>query len=282
MFNAESYQKHKQFIDNFADDKYLTDLFDENNPIFHYNNTFFQNLDPLIIKNESWLTVGDFSGIDAAYIKRNGAVTTATDLTTTKLEKVLSKGLIDACEVQNVEALTYDNNSFDYVCCKEAYHHFPRPAIGFYEMLRVAKKGVVILEPNDINLAFPPLMFVRNILDKINTNLLKKIWRNQYSYEVVGNFVYKISFREFEKMTVALDMPVIACKGFNSAMSARWQSKGIQNFKKAIIDIFCKLSLIPYQHLSIVVLKTIPSDNQRTALLKSGYKIYDLPKNPYN
>ncbi|MDP1815075.1 MAG: methyltransferase domain-containing protein [Leadbetterella sp.] len=283
MYNSESYKKHQDFIDKGIDENYLEDLFDENSPILHYNRGFFKNIDPIIEEDEKWLTVGDFTGIDAAYIKKKGAYTVASDLSIKTLEeKVLSKGLVDECCIQNVEMLTFENNSFDYVCCKEAYHHFPRPAIGFYEMIRVAKKGVIVMEPNDIGISFPLLAMVRNILDRVNTRLIKKIWKNQYSYEVVGNYVYKVSFREFEKMATGLDLPMIAVKGFNSAIEARWQSKSTQNFKRFINNVLCNLSILPYQHLSIIVFKQQPDDETLKNLKSTNYRLHALPKNPHN
>ena len=282
MYNDESYQKHQDFIDKNIDKNYIKMLFDENNPINYFNLSFFKNIDPLIYKNERWLTVGDFSGIDAAYIKKKGGYTVASDLSLKTLEEtVLPLGLIDECSLQNVEKISFNDNSFDYVCCKEAYHHFPRPPLGFYEMIRVAKKGVIVIEPNDIGISFPILSFIRNLLDRINTGFLKTIWKNQYSYEIVGNYVYKISFREFEKMAVGLDLPMIAVKGFNSAMGARWQSKYIQFIKRNLNDILCKLTIIPYQHLSIIVFKELPNPQTIKNLKSSNYRIYSLPKNPY-
>ncbi len=282
MYNDESYQKHQDFIDKSIDKNYIKMLFEEDNPIYYFNLSFFKNIDPLIYNNEKWLTVGDFSGIDAAYIKKKGGYSVASDLSLKTLqEDVLPLGLIDECSIQNVEKISFNDNSFDYVCCKEAYHHFPRPAIGFYEMIRVAKKGVIVIEPNDIGISYPILSFVRNILDRINTSLLKTIWKNQYSYEIVGNYVYKISFREFEKMAVGLDLPMIAVKGFNSAMGARWQPKYIQFIKRNLNDILCKLTIIPYQHLSIIVFKELPNLDTIKNLKSSNYRIYSLPKNPY-
>lgn len=282
MYNDESYQKHQDFIDKNIDENYIKMLFDENNPINYFNLSFFKNIDPLIFRNERWLTVGDFSGIDAAYIKKKGGYTVASDLSLKTLEEtVLPLGLIDECSLQNVEKMSFNDNSFDYVCCKEAYHHFPRPPLGFYEMIRVAKKGVIVIEPNDIGISYPILSFIRNLLDRINTGFLKTFWKNQYSYEVVGNYVYKISFREFEKMAVGLDLPMIAVKGFNSAMGARWQSKYIQFIKRNLNDILCKLTIIPYQHLSIIIFKELPNLDTIKNLKSSNYRIYNLPKNPY-
>lgn len=282
MYNTESYRKHQEFIDSKSDETYIKELYNHNSPIHHYNQLFFEFLNPFVEPASAWLTVGDSTGIDAAYLKKQGGVATASDLSTKTLERVFAQQLIDGFSVQNVEQLSYPNNSFDYVCCKEAYHHFPRPAIGFYEMLRVARKGVVIIEPSDINLAYPVLLFVRNILDRISPKLLRKIWKNQYSYEIVGNFVYKISFREFEKMAAALDLPCVAYAGFNTMMGARWDAQLIQKLKRFFVDMLCKISLLPYQHLSLVVFKEKPSETTRKKMQQMGYKIYDLPKNPYN
>lgn len=282
MYNTESYRKHQEFIDSKSDETYIKELYNHNSPIHHYNQLFFKFLNPFVEPASAWLTVGDSTGIDAAYLKKQGGVATASDLSTKTLERVFAQQLIDGFSVQNVEQLSYPNNSFDYVCCKEAYHHFPRPAIGFYEMLRVARKGVVIIEPSDINLAYPVLLFVRNILDRISPKLLRKIWKNQYSYEIVGNFVYKISFREFEKMAAALDLPCVAYAGFNTMMGARWDAQLIQKLKRFFVDMLCKISLLPYQHLSLVVFKEKPSETTRKKMQQMGYKIYDLPKNPYN
>ncbi|TAG71518.1 MAG: class I SAM-dependent methyltransferase, partial [Runella slithyformis] len=173
MYNTESYRKHQEFIDSKSDETYIKELYNHNSPIHHYNQLFFEFLNPFVEPASAWLTVGDSTGIDAAYLKKQGGVATASDLSTKTLERVFAQQLIDGFSVQNVEQLSYPNNSFDYVCCKEAYHHFPRPAIGFYEMLRVARKGVVIIEPSDINLAYPVLLFVRNILDRISPKLLR-------------------------------------------------------------------------------------------------------------
>ncbi len=283
MFNTQSYEKHKTFIDQRNDEIYVNEVHSEGNPLYNYNSLFFVNIAPLIKQSERWLTVGDYNGIDAAYIKRMGGHSTATDLSIKVLEQIiLPKKLIDACAIQNVENMTFESNSFDYVCCKEAYHHFPRPSLGFYEMLRVAKKGVIILEPNDIGISFPVIVGLRNILDKINTKWLRKIWKNQYSYEIVGNFVYKVSFREFEKMAVGLDLPMIAVKGFNSNSFSRAASDRRQRSMKFITDSLSKLSIIPFQNLSIVVFKEIPDNSILEGLKKSGYKIHTLPKNPYN
>ncbi len=48
---------------------------------------------------------------------------------------------------QNAESLDFPDNSFDIVVVQDGLHHLPRPVSGFTEMLRVAKKAVVVIEP---------------------------------------------------------------------------------------------------------------------------------------
>ncbi len=50
-------------------------------------------------------------------------------------------GFIGEYSAQNAESLSFASNSFDYVFCKDAMHHCPRPVIALYEMLRVARGG---------------------------------------------------------------------------------------------------------------------------------------------
>lgn len=283
MFEESSYAKHKEFIANHTDSTYVEDLFNPESPIFHYNNLFFEQIKPVITRNKKWLTVGDATGIDAAFLKREQVNATASDLSDELLKSfVQPNGYIDNYCVQNVEKITFDDDTFDFVYCKEAYHHFPRPAIAFYEMLRVAKQGVVIQEPNDINMSFAPILWLRSLLDRFDTSLLQKIWKNQYSYEVVGNFVYKISYREFEKMAVALDLPCIAVAGLNSMMNFRWAEPEKLKRKKATADFLSKLGILPYQHLTIIVFKKMPSEATIEQLKSKDYKVYKLPKNPYS
>jgi SAM-dependent methyltransferase len=99
----------------------------------------------------SWLTVGDGRwGLDSINIRKKGAKSVhATDISEALLREAKNRGLIDAYSVENAERLTFSDHSFDYVYCKEALHHFPRPWLALYEMLRVARNGVFLFEPND-------------------------------------------------------------------------------------------------------------------------------------
>ncbi|MBK0380211.1 class I SAM-dependent methyltransferase [Mucilaginibacter segetis] len=49
----------------------------------------------------------------------------------------------------NGESLDLPDNSYDLVVVQDGLHHLPRPVSGFTEMLRVAKKAIVVIEPYD-------------------------------------------------------------------------------------------------------------------------------------
>jgi ubiquinone/menaquinone biosynthesis C-methylase UbiE len=49
----------------------------------------------------------------------------------------------------NGENLDLPDNSYDLVVVQDGLHHLPRPATGFTEMLRVAKKAIIVIEPYD-------------------------------------------------------------------------------------------------------------------------------------
>ena len=49
----------------------------------------------------------------------------ATDIGRSFLPLAKSQNLIDDYSVENVEKLSFVDNAFDCVFCKEAFHHFP-------------------------------------------------------------------------------------------------------------------------------------------------------------
>ena len=48
----------------------------------------------------------------------------------------------------DAEKLDLDNCSFDVVFVQDGLHHLSRPILGFTEMLRVANKAVIVIEPH--------------------------------------------------------------------------------------------------------------------------------------
>lgn len=158
-------------------------------------------------------------------------------------------------------------------------------------MLRVAKKGVVIIEPQDPITKMPLLLFAANMMSKFGDQLVKKIWKNRISYEPVGNFIYKVSEREVEKLAAGLNLPFVAFRRINPNFYDKNTAKqkansGNFNFtkiklKKALLDIFVKLSLCCSQVLGIVIYKEMPDPKTIKELENDGFYCVKIPANPY-
>jgi len=255
----------------------------------------FQLAAPLIKANTSLLTVGDGYGFDAAYFQDQGCQVTATDIAGTFLPLLKARKLIGDCSVQNAEKMTFEDNSFDYVFCKEAYHHFPRPYMAVYEMVRVAKNRVILIEPHDPISRMPLMLGLRNIVDRINPGILQKYWKNRYSFEVVGNYVFKLSEREIEKLALGINLPAVAFKGINNnyyslkihkELSEQTTDNSSSVYKKIkrkmfFHNILTGLGLMPSQVLCAVIFKIKPDDTIVQNLKKEGFIYYDFPSNPY-
>lgn len=252
---------------------------------------FFNCLDPLLKEtSQSWLTVGDAYGYDAQYLQSKGSHAVATDLNTDFLSIAKEEGIVTEYTAENAEKLSFGDHTFDYVLCKESYHHFPRPYAALYEMIRVAKKGIVIIEPQDPISKMPLLLMLSNLLLK-KPPLLNKIWKNRFSYEPVGNFVYKVSEREFEKFAAALNLPYVAFKKINPNFHYKGAERTDANpknktfkaikLKKQVLDILVRLKIIPGQVLSAIIFKEKPEDPVWQQLQEDGYHIVAIPKNPY-
>lgn len=193
--------------------------------------------------------------------------------------------------MENAENLSFIDLSLDYILCKESYHHFPRPYAGLYEMVRVARKGVIIMEPQDPISKMPILLPIVNFLESIKNGLSLKLWKNRFSYEKVGNFVYKVSQREIEKFAAGLDLPMIAIKPINPNFWFDGSNKVPANvsnakfrtilFKKKMRDFLQKVGILPSQTLCLVIFKETPDRATRNNLCSNGYKLVDIPKTPY-
>ncbi|MEN0054351.1 MAG: class I SAM-dependent methyltransferase [Mucilaginibacter sp.] len=263
----------------------------ENNIAQWLQQLFFKCLDPLLNEPfQQWLTVGDAYGFDAQYILQKGSHALATDLNTNFLEVARDEHIIREYAAENAEKLSFGDAAFDYVLCKESYHHFPRPYAALYEMMRVARKGIVIMEPQDPVLKMPLLLWLSNVLTT-KSRTLNKIWKNRFSFEPVGNFVYKVSEREFEKFAAGLNLPLVAFKRINPNFHFQGADDvpahlGNSIFfairaKKLMLDILMKLKLIPGQVLSAIVFKQQPDEQTMQQLRADGYRLVVIPDNPY-
>lgn len=297
-FHLESYEKHTDWYTNLypedEDKRLLLRKIRPNNTISDWlQSVFFSCIDPLLLNSSnSWLTVGDAYGLDASYILSKGVKDiTASDLSTHFLKIANEEGLIGKFAAENAERLSGGDSSIDYVLCKEAYHHFPRPYAALYEMIRVAKKAIVIIEPQDPISKMPLLLWLTNVLGAINPAYISKVWKNQFSYEPVGNFVYKVSEREFEKFAAGLGFPLVAFKKINpnfwyeglEQYQAVPQEKRFKKvlFKKRVFDLLVRVGLVSSHVLGTVVFKEMPDQETISRMKQAGYRFVEIPKNPY-
>ena len=255
----------------------------------------YQTIDP-ILKTEpeaKWLTVGDGRyGNDAKYILDKGCEALPTDISDVLLKEAKELGYIADYRKENAEFLTFKDSEFDYVFCKESYHHFPRPMIALYEMLRVARKGVVLIKPNDksINNYYSKFSekFFRNLKDLLKTLIKRETTKD--GYEELGNYVFSISRREIEKVALGLNYKMVAFKGINDAYV-----KGVENEKLSvngplqkqvkksisIKNLLVKIGFTDYYLLTAIIFKQEPSKNLLHNLSINGFEIVKLPANPY-
>jgi ubiquinone/menaquinone biosynthesis C-methylase UbiE len=287
---ANSYATHEQIIlDRFNTQKEETiSLLQRKDHLSYWiHSRIHAIVNPLLKEKHTWLTVGDFYGQEASYLKKHNQSVIASDLSDIYLKELKSLNLIDECRSENAEHLSLGDSSVDYVFCKEAFHHFPRAYLGIYEMVRVSGKGAILIEPVDVLAKMPLLLFVKNILDCFNPHFINKIWKNRFSWEKGPmNYVFKISEREIEKIAMGMGLPCIAFKRINHVTASR----NAANFQYAVREIKRKLyvlnllsflRLIPYRLLCSIIFKEMPQESVLNDLKNSGYTIVKLPKNPY-
>lgn len=102
------------------------------------------------LREWSVLVVCGGAGGEGIFFLRSGfGDVTVSDVSGNSLQ--LAKKLeprLKTC-VLNAEQIELRNDSYDLVVVQDGLHHLPRPALGLTEMLRVAAKAVVVVEPHD-------------------------------------------------------------------------------------------------------------------------------------
>jgi len=256
-----------------------------------YHARMYRLLDPLLAAypEAAWLTVGDSRyGNDARYIRQKGLKVLATDISDVLLKEGKTIGHIDDYSIENAEALSFSDREFDFVCCKESYHHFPRPMIALYEMLRVARRGVILIEPNDRH---ANATWFENLLLKIRVRIRPPDKNPRYRFEESGNFVYGLSKHEVEKVAVAMNYKAVAFKSISNYYQkgieyekATNDSKLFRKVKRRLFlyDLLVKLGIIQPALLSAIILKQEITAALMLQLQQNGHDVIALPANPYH
>jgi SAM-dependent methyltransferase len=240
----------------------------------------------------SWITLGDGRfGTSATYIEKHNCKAMATDIDTSFLDYAFKNKLISNYKYANAEQLPFKDNEFDFSFCKQAYHHFPRPIIAVYEMLRVSKKAVVLVEPADWLPSPIGRKFIQSLKRGIKNSIGKKNpHHDEGSYETVGNYVYTISEREMEKIALGLNLPMVAFKRFQDVYiegveDEMYAANGplLKKIKKKLLQnrILNILHLNKMNNMTCIIFKEIPDESILNELKRNNFKIISLPRNPY-
>jgi len=254
-----------------------------------------------------WLTVGDGRfGLDAIRLRRLGfSSVLPSDIGGALLEESRQRKLIDTYAIENAESLSFSDESFDLVFCKESYHHFPRPALALYEMLRVAREAVVLIEPRDSLIDHGPTRAIgpSGILAALKTWFRDRrgiphpalsrdrlyMVANDAGYEEAGNYLYTISSREMQKVALGLNLPVLALKGLNDAyfdgleaIPASETSTLFKSMQRSIEEADQRNAggRSATSMLMVILFKTSPTTETLRFLAEYDWLVIDLPRNP--
>jgi ubiquinone/menaquinone biosynthesis C-methylase UbiE len=296
-FRHESYQRHVAHYDNLVngtDSNLLGRIWTDESTVDAWRHRrMHELLTPFLEAHAGarWLTVGDGRyGNEAHYLMTKNVEVMASDISDTLLKEANASGYIKDFRKENAEALSFGDDAFDYILCKESFHHFPRPMIAMYEMLRVARTAVVLIEPCDpfVEATVPQILFRRLL------NIVKRLAglpRERHRFEEVGNYVYSVSRRELEKVAMGLNYRAIASRGLND-----WYEKGVESekaeagnalFRKvrliiSVQDLLMKLKLNSSCYLVAAIFKEAIPEGLRESLSGAGYDLIDLPANPHH
>ena len=122
--------------------------------------------------------------------------------------------------------------------------------------------------------------------------LINKLWKNRFSWETVGNYVYKVSEREIEKIAMGMGLPYIAFRRYE-IFATHKAIDGLTDvplnqklyrrikIKLAMRSLISSLGIIPHSSLCCIVFKEQPSGEIVKKMRDKGFITIQLPANPY-
>jgi SAM-dependent methyltransferase len=252
-----------------------------------YHRRMFGFIAPLVEKfvDCTWITVGDNGG-EAHMLKQSGIRdVTASSISDVHLRHLAAAGHLDRIGVRalNAERMDLPDNSVDVLLCKEAFHHFPRAPLAFYEFIRVSRLGFILIEP--IDMPKRPLDIGRSLAKMI----LRRRGRAFDQFEPVGNFIYRVSPQEIHRSLTALQMPWFAMRGFNNFVTRSLLKKSRKNVLAmttfrlgiAVQDILVRMRLMSLGMAVIFVPTGATAPDYAATLAARGFTIVRTPRNPY-
>jgi ubiquinone/menaquinone biosynthesis C-methylase UbiE len=242
--------------------------------------------------SDTWLTIGDHYGHDALRIMDHGATNvTPSSLSLEQLSQGKAIYRFKQILQLNAENLSLPDKSFDYVVCKEALHHMPRPYLAIYEMLRVARKAVfIVAEPSDPQIDWKPddkpLKLTRsffndprigpcfNYLNAEGDIVLSKFVDWWESGPL--NYVYTFSEREFQKLAQGYGLPSFGTGQLNDFFDEKWAVKSAREDEEAFLktkeqialhDRLCDVSGMPKSRVHGLLFRETPKSSTLADLI---------------
>jgi ubiquinone/menaquinone biosynthesis C-methylase UbiE len=265
------YKKQSKHMDsdliNVQRERIHKSWFEEDTVDFWRHDRMYEMLRPVAeyYPKSKWLSVGDGRfGLDSIRLRKKFGINAfPTDISEAMLQHSKDKGLIEDFSVQNAEALDFEDQSYDFVFCKECLHHCPRPMVAISEMIRVANSGIILIEPQDC----------------------KSTVEVEANFESAGNYVYALSNREINKLVHSMNLSTMAYLEFNDAYlpgvefeKANSESKIFHEIKQMIKQ---RDEQINFSYTCTIIFKNQLDQNLKKSLLEHGFKIPIRHKNPY-
>lgn len=143
----------------------------------------------ITLDGKTVLIAGCGCGIDAHYLTKFYCLERIclADIHMQEVDKVLSNYDKELFVLTDNKNLSFKNDAFDFVFIAASLHHLKEPLKGLYELLRAAKYGLIVIEPNDCWL----------------TRLFGKLGLAQEYEAEHKNYVYRFSKRDVVKISKA-------------------------------------------------------------------------------
>ncbi|MCI0564277.1 MAG: class I SAM-dependent methyltransferase, partial [Nitrososphaera sp.] len=203
-----------------------------------------------------------------------------------EINMLKEKGYLNSVDMRNVnaESIDFPDNSFDFVLCKSTFHHLPRAPLAFYEFLRVCREAAIYIEP-----AEPKGIRLLDYLRSYAKLILRKQAIADQLFEGSGNFIYRLSEREIRKQCTAMQLNTMGFKYFNDFFHPKLSTKQksqqsamlMFKFGVGIQDLLCRLKLMNYARIALIVFKNKIDKRMDEALRQMGYCVEYLPRNPF-
>jgi SAM-dependent methyltransferase len=142
-----------------------------------------------------------------------------------KTKKIMKQDKRVSYKIEDMEKISFKNQSFDLIFVKEAIHHVPRPILALYEMLRLTKKAVIFIEPNET--------FIGNFFNFFGLT-------SNYEKNQVGNKKYRDNFvyRWRKEEVIKILNSYYLDSGYRVIFNECWMSNRLNMKSRFLIPFF--------------------------------------------